>query len=106
MHFANYIRSHAWKPELTGSVFLIYSRDLLVPFIDWELGQLPGSCAPKSSSAGLPSVPDHGPSEREHQTPSLSVGAKKRCIPRPRELLVPAHTLPPDPLQEKTASES
>lgn len=33
--FANYIRSHVWKPELTGSVFLIYSCDLLAPFIDW-----------------------------------------------------------------------
>lgn len=33
--FANYIRSHVWKPELTGSVFLVYSCDLLAPFIDW-----------------------------------------------------------------------
>lgn len=33
--FASYIRSHVWKPELTGSVFLIYSCDLLAPFIDW-----------------------------------------------------------------------
>jgi hypothetical protein len=27
-HFARYVRSRVWKPELTGTIFLIYSSDI------------------------------------------------------------------------------
>jgi hypothetical protein len=35
-----------WKPELTGTIFPIYSSDVLAPHIVWRPGQLPGWFAP------------------------------------------------------------
>jgi hypothetical protein len=47
-HFASYVRSDAWKTELTGAVFPIYSCNILSPSTGWHPGQLPGSPAPQS----------------------------------------------------------
>jgi hypothetical protein len=46
LHFASYVRSRVWKPELTGTIFTIYSGDVLAPLIGWRPGQLPGWPAP------------------------------------------------------------
>jgi hypothetical protein len=46
LHFASYVRSRVWKPELTGNIFPIYSSDVLPPLIGWRPGQLPGWSAP------------------------------------------------------------
>jgi hypothetical protein len=45
-HVASYVRSRVWKPELTGTIFTIYSSDVLAPLIGWRPGQLPGWSAP------------------------------------------------------------
>jgi hypothetical protein len=42
LHFASYVRSRVWKTELIGTIFPIYSSDVLVPLIGWRPGQLPG----------------------------------------------------------------
>jgi hypothetical protein len=46
LHFACYVRSYVWEPELTGTIFPILSSDILAPLIGLRPGQLPDCPAP------------------------------------------------------------